>query len=118
MGDSCDLLCIDLPVAEMARGNLPSPPALASASGRAKAFADPTRLAIAAALHMSFELCVCDLSWIVAKPQNLVSHHLGKLRAQGLAQSRRDGKIVFYALTEDGRSTLAALLPDAIGVSQ
>jgi DNA-binding transcriptional ArsR family regulator len=42
------------------------------------------------------ELCVCDLGWITMRAENLVGHHLRALRLAGLADSRRDGKIVFY----------------------
>jgi DNA-binding transcriptional ArsR family regulator len=48
------------------------------------------------------ELCVCDLAWIVARAESLVGHHLRALRDGGLADSRRDGQIVFYALTAPG----------------
>jgi ArsR family transcriptional regulator, lead/cadmium/zinc/bismuth-responsive transcriptional repressor len=48
------------------------------------------------------ELCVCDLAWISGKAQNLVSHHLRALKGAGLASSRREGKIAFYSLTEEG----------------
>jgi DNA-binding transcriptional ArsR family regulator len=41
---------------------------------------------------------------------DLVGHHLRALRAAGLADSRRDGKIVFYALTATGQSLLDAHL--------
>lgn len=113
MDDCCDLLCLDLPTAESARRALPPPTDLIAAAERAKALSDPNRLALASALATSGELCVCDLSWIVNKPQNLVSHHLGKLRSSALATARRDGRIVYYALTESGRATLATLVGDA-----
>ena len=45
-----------------------------------------------------------------AAPENLVSHHLRTLRAAGLASSRREHKIVFYALTELGTRLLDAHL--------
>jgi DNA-binding transcriptional ArsR family regulator len=38
-----------------------------------------------------------------------VSHHLGRLRRQGLIRSRRDGKVVFASLTDRGRELLAAV---------
>ena len=56
------------------------------------------------------ELCVCDLAWISARSQNLVSHHLRVLRSHGLVRPRRDGKLVMYALTSEGLSLLAAVL--------
>ena len=52
------------------------------------------------------ELCVCDLSWITARAENLVGHHLRTLRIAGLARSRREHKIVFYSLTDAGRQLL------------
>ncbi|MGA5114708.1 hypothetical protein [Streptomyces pseudogriseolus] len=42
--DSCDLLCLDLPVAEEIRSGMPQLPALEQASEAAKALADTTRL--------------------------------------------------------------------------
>jgi DNA-binding transcriptional ArsR family regulator len=65
---------------------------------------------LAAALREGGELCVCDLAWISARAQNLVSHHLRSLRAHGLVKSRRDGKLVMYSLTGEGLSLLSAVL--------
>ena len=56
------------------------------------------------------ELCVCDLSWIVERAENLVSHHVRVLRTAGLVSSRRDGKMVMYALTDPGRALLDVVL--------
>src|SRR5437867_10042412 len=56
------------------------------------------------ALARGGELCVCDLAWIVGRAQNLVSHHLRTLRAEGLAESRRAGKFVFSRLRRWGRA--------------
>lgn len=108
--DRCDLLCLDLEVAEGLRQNrLPAP--LATDRARlAAALGDPTRLIIAVALRAGSELCVCDLSWIAEKPENLVSHHLRALREAGIAESRREGKMVMYSLTESGASLLALLI--------
>lgn len=80
------------------------------AAGWAKALSDPTRLMLAAALGEGGELCVCDLAWISGRSQGLVSHHLRTLRSSGLVRSRRDGKLVMYELTVDGRSLLSAVL--------
>ena len=107
--DRCDLLCLDLPRAEAIRGTLDSAIAEAAAA-RAKALGDPTRLLIALALRDGEELCVCDLAWIAGRAENLVGHHLRQLRTAGLARSRRDGKIIFYALTDTGRRLVDAHL--------
>jgi DNA-binding transcriptional ArsR family regulator len=77
---------------------------------RAKALADPTRLAIALSLARGGELCVCDLAWVVERSDKLVSHHVRALRSAGLVHSHREGKMVMYALTESGAALLAAVL--------
>ncbi|MDT9696672.1 metalloregulator ArsR/SmtB family transcription factor [Streptomyces sp. P17] len=110
---SCDLLCLDLPVAETIRSRMPPLPGLESAAAAAKALADPTRLKVAAALAEGGELCVCDLAWVIGQAQNLVSHHLRQLRHAGLATSRRQGRLVMYTLTDRGRTLTSAVLNPA-----
>jgi len=103
MGDDrCDLLCLDLPRAEELRQQRLKMAIAERVAARMGALADPTRLVLAAALREAGELCGCDLAWISERPQNLVSHHVRALKGEGLAQSRREGKMVFYSLTEDG----------------
>lgn len=114
--DQCDLLCLDLEKAETLRSLLLSGDELVHAAARARALGAPTRLTLAAALGGTDELCVCDLAWIVGRPLNLVSHHLRALREAGLAQSRREHKIVYYALTSEGRELLAAVTAAADSV--
>lgn len=109
-GDRCELLCLDLEKAEALRAQRLDAPTAAEAAARAGALADPTRLMLAAALAETDELCVCDLSWIAERAENLVSHHLRQLRGAGLATSRRDGKMVLYSLTDAGRRLLAVAL--------
>lgn len=111
--DTCELLCLDLPKAEAARGRLPSADRLDAWAAGAKALADPTRLAVAVALAECGTACVCDLAWIVARDEKLVSHHVRALRAAGLASSAREGKMVMYTLTRRGRALLTAVTATA-----
>ena len=111
--DRCDLLCIDLPRAEWLRQRRLASTVADSAAAAARAFADPTRLMLAAALREGGELCVCDLAWISERSEKLVSHHLRVLRAEALARSRREGKMVMYTLTPAGERLLAATLATA-----
>jgi ArsR family transcriptional regulator, lead/cadmium/zinc/bismuth-responsive transcriptional repressor len=106
--DRCELLCLDLPKAEDLRAARPAPEELRAVAERVKALADPTRLTIASALAATDELCVCDIAWVCEARENLVSHHLRTLRAAGLVTSRREGKMVMYALDDAGRRLLAA----------
>jgi DNA-binding transcriptional ArsR family regulator len=112
--DRCDLICIDAPRAEAIRARLLGEGEAREAADRARALSDPTRLTLAAALREGGELCVCDLSWIAGRSQNLVSHHLRALRDRGLVRSRRDGKLVMYSLTPLGGSLLCAVAGDPV----
>lgn len=111
--DRCDLLCLDLEKAEALRAQRPSDGLAKRAAERAKALADPTRLVIASALAGTDELCVCDMAWVTDRSENLVSHHLRTLRGAGLAVSRREGKMVLYALTPAGRALVAVVCEEA-----
>ena len=113
--DRCDLICIDAPRAEAIRAKLLGEGASFEAAERAKALSDPTRLTLAEALREGEELCVCDLSWIVGRSQNLVSHHLGALRSRGLVRPRKDGKMVMYSLTPVGRALLGVVVGEPVG---
>jgi DNA-binding transcriptional ArsR family regulator len=115
--DTCELLCLDLPLAEALRQSRPAPDALTAAADAAKALADPTRLTVALALRDGGELCVCDLAWVCERSDKLVSHHVRQLRSAGLVRSRRDGKMVMYSLTETGSALLAAVMPTRDEVS-
>jgi DNA-binding transcriptional ArsR family regulator len=107
--DRCDLLCLDLSKAEHLRHERLAQDAAADLAERAKALGDPTRLVLAFALADGGELCVCDLAWVAERSENLVSHHLRALRNAGLVRSRREGKMVMYAVTDVGRSLIDAV---------
>ena len=96
---------LDLEAAEEVRASLDLGRAV-SIAGAVKALADPKRLLSVQALAYR-ELCGCDLAWVCGCSDKLVSHHLGRLRREALVSSRREGKVVFAALTERGLSTLA-----------
>lgn len=107
--DRCELLCLDVPKAEAIRARRPSERQAREFAQGFRALGDPTRLTLALALREGDELCVCDLAWISERAENLVSHHLRALRAAGLAEYRRDGKMALYSLTERGQKLLDTL---------
>ena len=63
-------------------------------------FSDYTRVKILSALAIS-ELCVTYLSLILQINQTTVSHQLRYLKSAGIVKSVRQGKIVFYSLTDE-----------------
>lgn len=70
-----------------------------------RALADPTRLRLIALLERE-ELSVNELQEITRLGQSRISTHLGQLSEAGLAQSRRDGKRIFYSLAEENSELL------------
>jgi DNA-binding transcriptional ArsR family regulator len=107
--DRCELLCLDLRKAEAIRAARPPERQVRELAQGYRALGDPTRLTIALALREGGELCVCDLAWISERAENLVSHHLRALRAAGLADYRRDGKLALYSLSGRGQVLLDML---------
>ena len=64
-----------------------------------KALADPTRVRIISLLAHT-ELCVGDLCLVLGMSQPAVSHQLRLLRNLRIVNGRKDGRHVFYTLTD------------------
>jgi DNA-binding transcriptional ArsR family regulator len=83
---------------------LPGEGAVKGAVDKLKNAADATRLRILLILSQGArnvtELCH-DLG---SQSQPAVSHHLALLRPAQLVQSQREGKHMYYELTDDGRA--------------
>jgi len=65
-----------------------------------KTLSDNSRIKILFAL-LHNELCVCDLAAVTGSSESSVSHHLRLLRADKLVKYRREGKVVYYSLTDE-----------------
>lgn len=65
-----------------------------------KIFGDSTRIRILFVLFES-EVCVCDLASALNMTQSAISHQLKILKQSKLVKSRREGKSVFYSLSDD-----------------
>ena len=65
-----------------------------------KVFGDPTRLKILFALFKE-EYCVYDLAKALSMTQSAISHQLKILKQSRLVKGRRDGKHIFYSLSDD-----------------
>lgn len=64
-----------------------------------KALADETRLRIVKLLEAR-EMCVCEVMVALGLTQPTASHHLGILENAGLVKDRKDGKWVFYSISD------------------
>jgi ArsR family transcriptional regulator, lead/cadmium/zinc/bismuth-responsive transcriptional repressor len=114
--ERCDVLCLNAEKAEALRHDRLDPSLAERLAAQARALSDPTRLTLAHALSQADELCVCDVAWVMERAENLVSHHLRVLREEGLAERRREGKMVMYSLTDSGRALLSELVGDQVAV--
>ena len=65
-----------------------------------KIFSDSTRIKILCILF-EYEMCVYDLSGILGMSQSAISHQLRLLKQSKLVKHRREGKIIFYSLSDD-----------------
>ena len=45
-------------------------------------------------------MCVCDLAALLGMTKSAVSHQLRLLREENLVRTRRDGKVIFYQLSD------------------
>ncbi|MBP5159130.1 MAG: winged helix-turn-helix transcriptional regulator [Lachnospiraceae bacterium] len=88
-------------------GGMPEEEELYDLAELFKVFGDSTRIRILFALHEA-EVCVCDLAEALSMTQSAVSHQLGILKRSRLVKSRRDGKQIFYSLSDDHVHTIIA----------
>ena len=64
-----------------------------------RAFSDTSRVRILCAI-VDQELNITALAALVGVTESAVSHHMRGLRQMHLVQARRDGKEVYYSLTD------------------
>ena len=98
--ETCVTKCIHYDTVEAVQRKLPDFEPLNELTELFKLFGDSTRIGILWALSES-EMCVCDLSALLKMKQPAVSHQLKNLKQSRIVKSRRDGKVVYYALDDD-----------------
>ncbi len=106
--EQCDVDSVHPEKVARARAHLPQPDERDLLAETYRALGDPTRLTLVAALAQG-ELCVCDLATLLGVSQSVVSHSLRTLRQLRLVRSRRDGRIIYYALDDEHISALLAI---------
>ena len=83
------------------REKLPQDEVLYDLAELFKIFGDSTRVKILYALLEAEELCVCDIASLMDVTQSAVSHQLRVLKSSKLVKFRKEGKTVYYSLTDD-----------------
>lgn len=89
-----------------------------SALAMAKALADGNRMRVAAALMEHDELCVCQLVEMLQIATATVSRHMSILQNAGFVKCRKDGRWVYYRLSESFPGLLRQWLMDALSNSK
>jgi len=72
-----------------------------------KMFGDSTRISILWALSVT-ELCVGDIANVLSMSSTAISHQLRLLKNARLVRSRREGKVIYYALADEHVLTIFA----------
>ena len=98
--DTCEVYVIDEEAVRRARAGLAEDAQIQDLAATFKILGDPTRARIVMALAHA-ELCVCDLSSLLAVTPSAVSHQLRLLRQHRLVKYRREGKMAYYSLDDD-----------------
>ena len=98
--DRCAVYGIHKKAIRSVQGQLPRQEDLDKLAEFYKLFGDKTRLGIIWALGVC-EMCVCDLCALLQMRQSAVSHQLRTLKQARIVTSRREGRVVFYALDDD-----------------
>ena len=94
-------------VLKKVRQDLPKDELLCDLSDLFKLFGDATRIKILYSLFES-ELCVCAIAELLGMTQSAISHQLKILRDANLVGNRREGKTVYYFLSDDHVRTIIA----------
>lgn len=106
--DCCEEDCIHENLLKMVNEKMPAETELYDLSELFKVFGDSTRIRILFVLFEA-EVCVCDLANALNMTQSAISHQLRILKANKLVKSRREGKSVFYSLSDDHVRTIIAM---------
>ena len=91
---------VDAPSVDAARAALIDAEDAGRLAGLLGLIQDPVRLRVLFALSASEELCVGDLALALGSTDDAVSYALKLLRTAGLVSFRKDGRVVFYRLSD------------------
>ena len=96
----CEYILIHEDIVKEVIEDLPEEEELCDLADFFKIFADTTRIKILYVLS-KHEMCVCDISQLLKTSQSAISHQLRTLKQMKLVKNRREGKTIFYSLSDD-----------------
>ncbi|MDU5970900.1 MAG: metalloregulator ArsR/SmtB family transcription factor [Finegoldia magna] len=98
--EKCEVTLIHEDNVKKAINELPDDELIADLSDMFKIFGDQTRVKILMALE-SGEMCVCDIAAVMDMSQSAISHQLRVLKQSNIVKTRRQGKVVYYSISDD-----------------
>ena len=98
--EKCEVTLIHEDNVKKTINELPDDELIADLSDMFKIFGDQTRVKILMALE-SGELCVCDIAAVMNMSQSAISHQLRVLKQSNIVKTRREGKVVYYSISDD-----------------
>lgn len=104
----CDCHSVHADKISLVEGAMPPEDELAEMAELFKVFGDSTRIKILYILSRS-PLCVCDLAELMGLTQPAISYQLKVLKQAKLVRSRREGKTVFYSLSDEHVETIIGM---------
>ena len=105
---SCEYMHAHDEIIEKVKNDMPDEIMLYDLAELYKVFADSTRIKILYCLFES-EMCVCDIAQLLGMTTSAISHQLRVLKQSKLVKFRRDGKTVFYSLSDDHVRTIIGM---------
>lgn len=103
--ESCEYIHVHEDIVEKVNSRMPAEDKLYDLADFFKIFADSTRIKILYVLMCS-EMCVCDVAQLLNMTQSAISHQLRTLKQMDLVKNRREGKTVFYSLSDGHIKTI------------
>ena len=98
--ESCEMLHHHEEVIKSVTREMPKEEDLYDLADFFKVFADTTRIKILYVL-LKQEMCVCDIAQALEMTQSAISHQLRILKQMDLVKNRRDGKAIYYSLSDN-----------------
>lgn len=97
---SCEYIHVHEDLIKKVEENMPITEELFDLAELFKIFGDTTRIKILYVLFES-EMCVCDIAQVLNMTVSAISHQLRILKQARLVKFRKQGKSVFYSLSDD-----------------
>ncbi|MCD8205656.1 MAG: metalloregulator ArsR/SmtB family transcription factor [Clostridia bacterium] len=100
-----------------AKANMLPEEDIATLAARFKAISEPSRLSILLALSYG-ELCVEHITEAVGGNQSAVSHQLKILKDNKIIKARRDGKNIYYSISDEHVVRMIELSKEHLGCEE